>query len=214
MSLRLRCCFVLAALCTFVVLIVASASVYPGGSYFDRSHPRHHFWYNFLCDLLHRQALGGGENVLGARLATMGMLMLVVGMGAYWTLAPALLPSRVLLGKACMVAGLLSSLGLVAVALTPSDKLGKLHTVSVVLATAPGLVAGLFVVLGRLSEPGASVGLQILGSAMLLAVFAAAVLFVAHTWFGGGYIRALPTMQRVAALLTLLWLGTTTVQLI
>jgi hypothetical protein len=197
-----------------VVLIVASASVYPGGSYFDRNHPRHHFWYNFLCDLLHRQGLGGGDNVLGARLATMGMLVLVLGMGAYWTLAPALLPSKTLLGKVCMVAGLLSSLGLIAVALTPSDRLGKLHTLSIVLATAPGLVAGLCIVLGRLSEPGASAGLQILGSSMLLAVFAAAFLFVVHTWFGGGYIRALPTMQRVAALLTLMWLGTTTVRLL
>lgn len=214
MSLRMRCCFVLAALCTFVVLIVASASVYPGGSYFDRSHPRHHFWYNFLCDLLHRQSLGGGNNILGARLATVGMLVLVLGMGAYWTLAPALLPSKVLLGKACMVAGLLSSIGLVAVALTPSDKLGKLHTMSIVLATAPGLIAGICIVLGRLSEPGSTVGLQVLGGSMLLAVFAAAVLFVVHTWFGGGYIRVLPSMQRVAALLTLLWLVRTTVQLI
>ncbi|MCG5056214.1 MAG: hypothetical protein KA712_24980 [Myxococcales bacterium] len=214
MSLRVRCFLVLGALSAFLVLMALSAAVYPGGSYHDRAYPRHHFWHNFLCDLLHQRALGGAPNLLGARLATGGMLALVLSMGVYWTLAPALMPGRPWLGRACAMFGVLSSVGLVAVALTPSDRLPRLHTLAIVLATAPGLLAALSVVGGRLAEPGASWALRALGGAALLAVAATSALFVIHTWFAGGYLRALPAMQRVAAILTVAWVGSTTARLL
>ena len=91
MSLRIRCFVVLGTLSAFVALIALAAAVYPGGNYYNRAYPRHHFWYNFLCDLLHRQGMGGGNNIVGAQLATAGMLALVVCMGVSWTLAPALM---------------------------------------------------------------------------------------------------------------------------
>lgn len=214
MSVRLRCFLVLASLSVFVVFIVAAAAVYPGGNYYDRSHPKHHFWYNFLCDLLHQHALGGGNNVAGARLATIGMLALVVSMITYFSLSLSLMPSRVNLGTACLVAGIMSSLGLVAVALTPSDALPRLHTAAIVLATAPGMVAVVALVFGRLSEPGTAPWFLMLGVLMLAAVAVTAVVFVVHTWFGGGFIRVLPSMQRVAAIACVLWIGSTTVHLI
>ena len=213
MSLRVRCILVLVTLCAFVILIAAAAIVYPGGNHFDRTYPRHHFWHNFLCDLLRQQSIGGGSNILGARLATLAMLALVVFMALYWTLSPALMPSHLALGRACVVAGLFSSAGLMAVALTPSDRLPTLHTLAIVLATAPGLVAGLAVVFGRLAEPGTGNALIVLGALMLVAVAATSALFVVHTWFNGGFGRALPAMQRVAAILTVLWVGTTVTQL-
>lgn len=210
MSLRVRCLFVLGALALFLVLMVASAAVYPGGTYHDRTYPRHHFWYNYLCDLLHEHSLGGGRNVLGARLATAGMLLLVVLMAVYWTLAPAFLPSRPGLGRVCSVVGIISSVGLVAVALTPSDRLPKFHTAAIVLATLPGLVAATAIIVGRTFEPDVTVSVRVLGAATLLFVVATAGVFVVHTWFGGGFGRALPACQRIAALCTVAWLGTTT----
>lgn len=214
MSLRIRCFVVLGALSAFVVLISLAAVVYPGGNYYDRSYPRHHFWYNFLCDLLHRQGMGGGNNLVGSQLATAGMLALVVCMGVYWTLAPALMPMRPWLGRLCAAAGVVSSLGLVAVALTPSDRLPRLHTAAIVLAAGPGLMAAIAVVVGHVGEGTTPTVLRILGVVALSAVAATTGLFVVHTFFSGGYLRALPALQRVAAILTVFWVGTTTCRLL
>lgn len=214
MSLRVRCILVLGTLILFVIAIGVAAAAYPGGNYFDRSYPRHHFWHNFLCDLLHRKGLGGGNNDLGSRLATLGMLALVVCMAMYWTLGPWLMPSRVWLGRLCTLAGLLSSLGLIAVALTPSDRLPRLHTAAIVLATAPGLVAAFAVVTGHLLEPHTPLPLRVVGVVALLSVVATSAVFVVHTFMGGGYLRALPALQRLAAIGTVIWLGTTTVRLL
>lgn len=214
MSLRIRLFVVLLTLSAFVVLTAVAAAVYPGGNYHDRSYPRHHFWYNFLCDLLHRRGMGGGNNLLGSQMATAGMLALVVCMAVYWTLGSNLMPSRAWLGRVCTVAGLVSSAGLVAVALTPSDRLPKLHTAAIVLATAPGVVAAFSVVVGHVCEAQTPWGLRVLGVLALAAVVGTAGLFVVHTFFQGGYLRALPALQRVAAIFTVLWLATTTGRLL
>lgn len=214
MSLRIRCFIVLGTLSAFVVLIALAAAVYPGGNYHDRSYPRHHFWYNFLCDLLHRHGMGGGNNLLGSRLATVGMLALVVCMGVYWTLGPALVPARPWLGRLCSAAGLISSLGLVAVAMTPSDRLPHLHTAAILVAAGPGLLAAIFVVVGHLAEASTPWVVRGLGALALAAVAATTLLFVVHTFFAGGFLRALPALQRVAAILSVLWVGATTTRLV
>lgn len=214
MSLRIRCFIVLGALSAFAVLITLAAIVYPGGNYYDRTYPRHHFWYNFLCDLLHRQGMGGGNNVVGSQLATAGMLALVLCMGVYWTLTPALMPTRLWLGRLCAAAGVVSAMGLIAVALTPSDRLPKLHTAAIVLAAGPGLVAAIAVVAGHVSEAATPTGMRVLGLIALSAVAATTGLFVVHAFFAGGFLRALPALQRVAAILTVLWVGGTTARLL
>jgi hypothetical protein len=212
--LGLRCALVLAFLTVFVGLSAAAMALYPGGTYNDRTTAGHHFWHNFLCDLLHDPALGGGANRVGARLATVAMLAMVAAIALFFSLAPALLPSHPGLGRLVMAAGLTTAAGAVMVALTPSNVMPRLHTVAIVVATLPALVTATAATIGLALEPGTPPALAALGIVVLVAVAATSVTYAIHTFFGGHLVRVVPTLQRVAAVLSVVWLFVTTVRLL
>ncbi len=188
--------------------------VYPGGTWFDKTTPGHHFWFNFLCDLLRQNGLDGRPNPLGSRLATVGMLSLVIAIAAYFWIAPDAMPRWPNVGRIVRITGMLGAAGLVSVALLPSDRFGKLHTVAIVLAAGPGIIAVSLALAGVVFDPQAQVWHRLLGISLWLSVVATAVLFVLHTFMGGGWIRALPTMQRLSTILAVTWIANTALMIL
>ncbi|MDZ4694925.1 MAG: hypothetical protein SGI86_07210 [Deltaproteobacteria bacterium] len=204
----------LSALVGFVGCIGVAMAVYPGGTWYDKATPGHHFWFNFLCDLLRQNGLNGRPNPLGSRLATVGMLSLVIAIAAYFWIAPEAMPRWPSVGRIVRITGLLGAAGLVSVALLPSDRFGKLHTFAIILAAGPGIIAVSLALAGVAFDPQAMAWHRLLGVSLWLSVVATAVLFVLHTFMGGGWIRALPAMQRVAAILAVTWMANAAVTLL
>jgi hypothetical protein len=195
----------------FVALVVPAMALYPGGTWWDPHATGHRFWTNFLCDLEWRTALNGTPNPVGARLAEGAMLSLVLAFVPFWPLAARLFAVPALAGRAnarlaaaVRVLGWTSVLGMVAVALMPSERFGALHAVAVVVAGLPGLSAAVLAATGQLlarrNLPGA------LGAAMVLFAIADFVLYVHTMLHGGPGPMVLPVAQKLALLLLLAWM--------
>jgi len=194
----------------FVGFCSAAAWLYPGGHWVNETAGRHHFWFNYLCDLLRETAVNGEANPLGARLGTVGMLLMVLGLGFHWLVMKALMASRPRAGRLVVVAGAAACLATVAVALTPSDRYPTLHPVAIALAVAPGGLATAVGMTSVLLEPAFRGAWRWFGAATALAVLFSSLLFVHDHFFEGQHLRALPASQRVATLLAVLWIVTTT----
>lgn len=195
---------VVACVGAFVALIVPAMALYPGGTWWDPHAVGHRFWTNFLCDLEWRTALDGTPNPVGARLAEGAMLALVLAFVPFWPLAARLFPARPRLAAAVRILGWTSVLGMVAVALMPSERFGALHGVAVVVAGLPGLSAAVLAAAGQLlarrTLPGA------LGAAMVLFAIVDFVLYVHTMLHGGPGPLVLPVAQKLALLLLLGWM--------
>lgn len=196
---------VIASVVVFVVTIAVSMASYPGGNQLDRGAHGHDLWRNFLCDLIAPVSIGGAPNPVAATLAPIGMFALVVGLAAVWmVLLPHAFPGERTLGAVVRVAGALSTLGLVAVPLTPSSDHPVLHTVAVLLASLPALVAGAGGALG-LARAGAR-GLAWLGAVLVAVTTIDVGLFARSVALGGAVPLALPALERVANTLLLVWM--------
>lgn len=201
-------CFAcLGLLAAFVALTGAAMRTYPGGTWHDPRHEGHHFWHNFLCDLLRRQGLDGRPNPVGARLALLGMLAMAGALLAYFWLAPEVLRAWPGLARVTRWAGVAAALGLALVTLLPSDRFGGLHTLAIVAAAGPGVVAGTLAVVGVVLGPGAPAWLRALGVTLWALLIATSAVFVRHTWFGGGLLRLLPVLQRLTAIAAVGWVA-------
>jgi hypothetical protein len=188
----------------FVALIVPAMALYPGGTWWDPHALGHRFWTNFLCDLEWRTALNGMPNPVGARLAEGAMLALVLAFVPFWPLAARLFAEHPRLVAAVRVLGWTSVVGMIAVAIMPSERFGAMHGVAVVVAGLPGLSAAVLAATGQLLArrrlPGA------LGAAMVLFAIADFVLYVHTMLHGGPGPIVLPAAQKVALLLLLAWM--------
>lgn|GEM_PF-275195 len=191
----------LACVSAAVVLLGAAMAAYPGGTWLDPRAPGHDFWLNFFCDLTQPVALNGAPNRLGAALGLSGMLALVVALGPFWWLVSRLSFSA-RLGAAARAAGLISTVGLVAVALTPSLSFGLLHAAAVLTASVPGLCAAALAVAGLRDAPA----LRWIGGGSLLVAVADAALYARQVLEPGPTPAALPVLQKVAALGLLAWM--------
>ena len=179
---------------------------YPGGTWWDKTTRGHRFWENFLCDLLHSKSLSGMPNLMSARLAEVGMLALVIGIVSAFSLAPEVIPSRRRLGKWIGRFGAVGALLLSAAPLLPSDRHPVAHSLAVVLGTLPALLAFAGLVGAILVEPVTPVWLR--GTSLLLLVLLVLCLAI-YAWdvyFNGPSLKLLPGLERVATLVTLVWL--------
>jgi len=176
----------------FALLTAASAAVYPGGSYCAPRARRVDLALNYFCDLHHRRAINGAPNGLGAALAQLGALALVAAATRLWLRHPPRSAVRAL--------GLASTVGAVLVPLTPSDRVGRLHTAAVLLAGVPGVAA---VVLSSRALPPR---VRALGyTAMSLGAFDLA-LYALDVARGVGCDPLTPAAQKLVALLLVAWL--------
>lgn len=192
-------------LLAFAGLVGAAMLRYPGGTWTNPKEQGHRFWTNYLCDLLQPTALGGAPNASSARLARAGMVGFAPGIAAFFWVLTTFFVDRSALALAVRAAGVIAGLGLVGVALTPSQQAPKLHAVSVLGAAVVGLAAAVASVVGLV---GAQPTLALLGGTTLVVGAVDTALF-AHEVISKGPSRvATPVLQRLATLCALAWMTT------
>src|SRR5262249_14662792 len=120
---------------------VAAAS-YPGGTWMDRSTEGHSFWGNFLCDIARDHAIDGRPNP-GARWGRTAEWMLVIALGVFFWIAPALtVPAR--RRGTIRLLGSVATLGLLLVPVTS----GVPHALALIAGAGPGFTATVLVLRG------------------------------------------------------------------
>lgn len=191
----------------FIALLGLAMSLYPGGTWWDAKRIGHSFWENFLCDLLHRQALGGQSNVRSANITVWAMLVLVLGLVTAFSLAPEVVPSRRRLGKTLAWSGGFGALLLVSAPLFPSDLHPRIHSAAVVFGGLPALVSFAAFVGAILIEPATTRLLRAVSLALLVLLALALALYTWTAFLNGPSLRILPGIERVANLTLLLWLA-------
>ena len=124
----------------FLLLTGVSALRYPGGTQADRSSEGYAFFGNYWCDLYRSQALNGEGHAVGAQLAQVGALAVVLAIFAGLWCASAWFEgqrprraTRALSGIAC--------LGMLAIPLMPADRFGRLHFLVIGVSAVPALLA-------------------------------------------------------------------------
>jgi hypothetical protein len=125
--------FVLVTIAIFVVLYVAAAWLYPGGTRGDRSSPGFSLRDNYWCDLLDPVAYCGRPNP-GRVLAVGAMLVLCAGLSVLWWHAPRLFPGAVRRARIVRISGIASG------AVTPLVAT-SLHDLSINLASLFAVIA-------------------------------------------------------------------------
>jgi len=195
----------------FVLLIGRAMALYSGGTWLDATSVGHRFWTNFLCDLMQPRALDGKDNARGARLSRAAMLSLGGALLCFWQIVPAWFPDSPVLTWVVRLAGLASSLGLGGVVAFPSQKFPQLHGVFVLAAGGVGLGAAIAATAGLLAAGPAARVPALIGLATLVVGALDAVCF-AQELVGKLNTRLRTTvLQRLATVLALIWMLTTTV---
>lgn len=190
----------------FSALVVGAMSLYPGGTFWDRSAEGHSFWQNFLCDLIQSPALGGAANVLGAKLATVGMLVLVAGMVAFVGIVPALLSETQQLTRQVRTIVTGACVTIACVPLLPSDRFGALHAAAIFAAGIPVSIALTVLVVALARQMGLSRWLRVLSISLCVVVNVSLVLYAAEVFFDSAPLRIVPTLSRLANVGLIAWL--------
>jgi hypothetical protein len=198
------------AIALFALLVQLAIARYPGGTWFDPSAPGHDLFRNFLCDLTQPIALNGRLNP-GAGFAKSAMIVLDAALLGHWLAIPELC-SKTSLARPLRAAAIVSFLGIVAVPLTPSLRLGVVHSLAVLAGTVPGIAAGMLATYLLARSPHR--WLFRLGAAVLIVATIDAVLYFAHTALGGPPPLLVPVLQRVALVLLLTWMTAVAVTLV
>lgn len=192
-----------------------AAHRYPGGTWFDPRAKGHSIALNFLCDLMQARALNGRPAGLGAWAARAGVLSLVLALAGFFALVPSLeaRPSRA--SRVARAAGFVACAFACVVPAIDSDRFHEAHTLAVVLAFAPALVAGLAALRVSLRAAGLAPWLRL---AAVVTVAAGAVDGLAYAYVYAVYYlgiarrmptvyAALPGFQRVALAGLLVWIA-------
>ncbi len=195
---------VMADTAAFVTLIALAMCVYPGGTAWDPGTSGHDFWANYLCDLQRQTALDGRANALGAALTQVALLVMSLGSLAFWHLMPGLFPARAALGRAARALGFISCVGIVGVALLPSDAFPAMHPVLMLAAGGPGIAAGALGVVG-LCGCGLGPALSLVGGCAVLASAGDLALYLRQLFVTSPAPLAIAVLERVALLLALGW---------
>jgi hypothetical protein len=204
--LRAESVALVGAVIGFLLLFVAAARAYPGGTHFDHGAAGHDFWRNTLCDVARTVAIDGAPNARACMLARIAMTMLALGLGVLFVALPRLFPARARLGNAVRVLGLATVPFAIAVVSLPTDRYGRLHGVAIVLAGTLGLGAAILALKGLFSEarsPGIVVAAGVLAMSVAAVDFA---LYVAEFMTGGSAQVAVPVLERIATILLLGWM--------
>lgn len=135
------------AIAGFVVLTLASMSLYPGGTYRDRDSVGYLFFSNFLSDLGMPRSWGGHANPWGALLFVSGEVLLAIGVVAFFVgvvrLSSSVRSARIW-GRLAALAGITVALALVAAGFTPANRFLSLHVEAALIAFRGAAVAAAF----------------------------------------------------------------------
>jgi hypothetical protein len=190
----------------FLGSVLLAIALYPGGTWWDPKHHGHHFWENYLCDLLHRRSLSGLSNLVGARVATAGLLILGLGIVTAFSLSKEAIPSRKQLGRRIAWCGSLGTLLLSSAILFPSDAHPKLHAAGVIAGSIPTILAFAVLVGALLLEPVTTRWLRAVSLGLLVLSVSSLSLYVWNVLFKGPSLRISPAIERVATIVLLVWL--------
>ncbi len=194
-------------LVAFVLLMAASMYAYPGGDQFDLQHDGHRFWHNFVCDLFETEALNGEPNQLGAALAGLAVVLMLLGvlLPLWWH------PHGPGEGRRAVVllsrgAGGLSTLCMLLMCVEVALRLPLEHALLALTGSGTGLLATVAVVVGGLLQPDRSLLDRGLGLAVVVGAAINIIYFVSVEWGDARLTPVLPGMQKVIAALLVAWL--------
>ncbi len=191
-----------------LALLAAAAWCYPGGAPGQPSRAGYSFWDNYLCDLFRSVAINGAENDIGQALATAGALCVVLSIWGGFALAAQRLPWSRRSQRVVVALGSVACLAMLAVPLTPADRVGRLHFVVVGLAALPSWATLGLLTLG-LTRSGARTtrlerGLTRLAFALSTLHFAH---YVAELVGGPRYGVGVAAIQKVVTGVDLVWVS-------
>lgn len=196
-----------ASIGSFVGLMAVAVMTYPGGTWIDPRHPGFHYRDNFLCDLLLPVAINGAPNPLASVTSQLAMLALVAGFGPFWLAVPRHFATRdARLGRWVRALGVTSLAGMVGVPLTTSVAQSWLHSICIVAAAVPGLLAAALAIVGTARNSATSRWLPALGALALVTSAVDVALYVAHVLRDDAVTAVVPGLQKVAVALVLAWL--------
>jgi hypothetical protein len=178
---------------------IVAAARYPGGTWMDRSTAGHSFWGNFLCDIARDPALDGRPH-LGAPWGQAAEWMLVLALGVFFWVAPALIEPR----RRRWTIRLLGAVATLGLALVPVTS-GVPHALALIAGAGPGFAATLMVLRGLRHRPLLwRLGALALGlSGLELALFLGF-----HERFGATTVPlAVPAVQRLALIAAVAWMA-------
>jgi hypothetical protein len=189
----------------FAVLFGAAVRAYPGGTHFDHAAPGHDFWRNTLCDVARTIALDGTPNRAGCAYARAAMTILALGLGVLLMTLPRFFPSRRREGATVRALGTFAVVGAIAVVFLPTDQVGALHGIAIVIAGIPGLTAALVAVHALIREraPRTVTGF---GVATLLVAATDFVLYGAELASRGNAQVGVSALERIATIFLLGWM--------
>jgi hypothetical protein len=195
------------AVAGFVVLVVAAARAYPGGTHFDHARVGHDFWRNTLCDLTRTVALDGSPNTPGAALAASALIVLALGLGAFFLALPRLFASsHARLARSVRTLGAVTVPLAIAVVLLPTDRFGRLHGVAIFFAGTTGLAAAGLAL--RALVPAARAPRAVVVCGVLAALLASLdfALYMTELLTAGPAQVAVAVLERLATLVLLAWM--------
>lgn len=192
----------LAALAVFCVAILTAAWLYPGGDFIVEKTSGFSL-RNFWCDLLREPAYNGERNAASVRLATLAFTAIGVALLPFWLEVSRLVPHR---ARLLRVAGAISAVATVMVALVPSDRFPALHGPAVLTAGGLGILCGFFV--GRASLAARRRWPLFAASSAALLFFASTnmLLYVWDVYLDGPKLVLLPAVQKLATLSLMVWM--------
>lgn len=188
-----------------VLLFVAAAVRYPGGTHFDHVRAGHDFWRNTICDVARSRALGGAHN-RGAGLARGAMSCAGVGLAALFWLLAERVASRRRLAALVRGLGLLVAPGGLAIALLPTDRFSTQHALAIVLATVPGLVAAVLATYALVFDHAGPPYIAALGALAIVVSTADFTIYAHELVVGGGPRMAVAVLERIASLVIVAWM--------
>jgi hypothetical protein len=207
---RAACWTVFGGLTLFAFAMGGAIGAYPGGTQFDRTARGFSFWSNFWCDALRNPSLNGALNARGARCATLALWALGLGLLPYWRLLAAVAvgpPTPLALRFRRLIRGLgkLGTLGMMGVALVPSDRFPLLHAVFVSVAAPSGILAAALATWAGWTLERVPRAASLLGGAALFFAIASLLEYERELWWVTHAAPLLPVIQKVATLSFIGW---------
>lgn len=194
----------LGCLTLFCVAMGGAAWSYAGGSWLHPQASGHSFLENFWCDLLREPAHNGRPNARSVTLATIGFVALGAALWSFWRESAGLLPQG--RRRFVSVAGPLSALATVLVALVPSDRFPALHAPAVLAAGGLGFACGCVCAAWALSRYRRQPAWALWSLLLVAAAAVNLVLYVQVAYFRAPSSIVLPTAQKLATLALVAWM--------
>jgi len=125
----------------FVLTMVIASTLYPGGTWLDRSAEGHSFLGNYFCDLMQHRAMNGQSSELGSLFARVGSVAMFAALGSFVVQVANMEQPPTLRARITRRAGLTGAILACSVPLLTSDHFRTAHVIAVVGSFLPALAS-------------------------------------------------------------------------